>query len=68
MSDNHSKSKEEIALDLLKIIVSCKTQSGDNQRTVQNIIDIHTNSIEDKCNWYLNLYQNCLKKVKDKEN
>lgn len=64
MAENNNKSKEEIALELLQIILSGTIQSGDNQKSVREKIDLHTSSIEDKYKWYLTLYENCLNTVK----
>ena len=64
MTENSNKSKEEIALELLQIILSGTIQSGSNERSVREKVDFETSSLEAKYNWYLKLFTNCLKAVK----
>jgi len=67
MSENFNKSKEEVALELFQIILSGTVKSADAQKLVRDKIDLDTSSLEAKYNWYLKLFENCLKTVKDED-
>jgi hypothetical protein len=67
MTESSNKSKEEIALELLQIILSGTVRSGSNERSIREKVDFETSSIETKYNWYLKLFQDCLKAVKDEK-
>ena len=67
MSEIYTKSKEEIALELFKEILSTKHSSEGSVRTMLEEIDIHVQRVEMRCVWLLNLFRDCLLAVEGKK-
>ena len=65
MSENYTKSKEEIALELFKIIVEHKVQSGSNERTMLDKLTIEIPDHTARSNYCLSIFSECLAAVKD---